>query len=202
MAKQQKEPRHEAKEPKPQRQPAKDDSASAAGKAPEKEAVKRKGMGSWPWIIPIAIIVIAVVLLLYYPGLIGISGVPFSTFKSNLNAAQKISLIITYGNNSQYSSEAACFPQILEILGRSRSPSTIGLYILNKTTCTYSKTGLGGSVQPVTANSSYCIGAAKGTPTIYLNYSNTNYTLIMPYGMYIYGNSGYMSKCPVAADFA
>lgn len=172
-----------------------------AEKTPEK---KSAGKGSnYPLYIAIAIGVIIVMAFVYYSNSAGsTTTVPFSTFKSNLNNAARVSIAVTYYNESQYVNESPCFSSIIQVIAHSRAPSTIDFFLLNQTSCTYSKTGLGGNVSPQTANTSYCLNIAQSEAGVFLNYSALNYTLITPQHIFIYGNSDYMRSCPIAVDFA
>ena len=89
-------------------------------------------------------------------------------------------------------------------MAHSRKASTIDFFLINSAnaTCTYSKTGLGGSVVPLQANASYCLSIANSEPGIFLNYSNTNSTRITPSHLYAYGDSAYMAECPIAVELS
>ncbi len=156
-----------------------------------------------PLYMAIAIGVIIIAAIVYYSSsLHSQATVPFSEFKQNLNNAARISIAVTYYNEGQFVNESPCYSSILQVISHSRAPSTIDFFIINQTSCTYSKTGLGGSVSPTTANASYCTGKAANETGVYLNFSQANYTLVQPHHLYIYGNSGYMRTCPIAVDFA
>ncbi len=116
----------------------------------------------------------------------------------------RISITSTYSNQSQLSNESTCFTSVIQVVSHTRQPSTIDFYIIDSSTnvCTYSTTGLGGSVNPVTTNSTYCLNKAYGETGIFLNYSNSNYTTITPGRMFVYGNSAYMQKCPIAIELS
>lgn len=150
----------------------------------------------------IAVLVVAAIII-YSISPQSNASVPFSTFKQNFNNAQRVSIASTYTTEGQFINESQCFSSIIQIVSHTRLPSTIDFYLINQTSCTYSKTGLGNQVTPITANASLCRGRALNETGIFLNYTTTgNYTDIAPQHMYIYGNSSYMKACPIAADFA
>ncbi len=128
--------------------------------------------------------------------------VSFPTFKTNLNAATRIAILSTYSNSEQLNSEALCFSDLVQILSTTRSPSTIDFYEVNSTSCTYSPNGLGHQVTPENTTAASCLKSAASEPGIYLNYSDTNSSMITAYHLYIYGNSNYFAQCPVAVDLS
>jgi hypothetical protein len=119
-------------------------------------------------------------------------------------SAPRVSLTVTFYNTTQYASENPCFTSIIQILAHSRKASTIDFFIIDgrNATCTYPETGLGGNVSIGTAGSSYCLGVANGEPGIFLNYSQTNYTIVTASHLFVYGNDNYMAGCPVAVELS
>ncbi|MCL5413025.1 MAG: hypothetical protein M1569_01300 [Candidatus Marsarchaeota archaeon] len=131
--------------------------------------------------------------------------VQFSSFKSTFQSAQRVSVVASYGNQTQYANESPCFSSVIHTIAYSgRKLSTIDFFLINQAnaTCTYSKTGLGGSVVPQQSNASYCLGIAGSEPAIFLNYSGVNSTRITQNRLYAYGNSGYMAECPIAVEIS
>ncbi len=147
-------------------------------------------------------ILVVIAIILYSSSTQSNANVPFSTFKQNFNNANRVSIAATYLTEGQFINESQCFSSIIQIVSHTRLPSTIDFYLINQTSCTYSSTGLGNQVTPITTNASYCIGKALNETSIFLNYSLGNTTMIQPQHMYIYGDSSYMKACPIAADFA
>ncbi len=149
------------------------------------------------------IIVIAALILFFHPGGL-VATVPFSTFKANSQASPRISITATYSNQSQLANESTCFTSMIQVISGTRQPSTIDFAIIDKQTnvCTYSTTGLGGNVNPITTNSAYCLSKAYSEDGIFLNYSASNYTLITAGRMYVYGNDAYLEKCPIAIELS
>jgi cytoskeletal protein RodZ len=172
--------------------------------ASAKQSDEKKSKGSSTLILAIVvIIVIAVAAGLFYSGFLT-PNVPFSTFKSNAQGSPRLSITATYSNQSQYANESTCFTSMIQVMSHTRQPSTIDFFIIDKQTnvCTYSTTGLGGSVNPVTTNSTYCLSKAYGEDGIFLNYSNTNSTTITPSHLFIYGNDAYLERCPIAIELS
>ena len=157
--------------------------------------------------LPIAILitlVLVVLLIVFYviPQYVQVSFLQtsFSTFKSNFNSAQRIAVVTQYTNATQYNMISQCSTDIIsaETVSDKRNASTIDFYVLNSTSCTYAPNGLGHVLNPVTTNASSCENEIKLEPSISLNYSSYNHTIITPYHMYVYGNTQYFSSCPVA----
>ena len=173
-------------------------SGSSASKQPSDKKSSRA-----PYAAAIIGILIIAAIIIYSVSLQSNASVPFANFKQNFNNAQRVSVASTYNTEGQFINESQCFSSIIQIVSHTRLPSTIDFYLINQTSCTYSKTGLGGQINPITTNASYCRGRALNETSIFLNYTSTgNYTDIGPQHMYIYGNSSYMKACPIAADFA
>ncbi len=152
-------------------------------------------------IAAVAIVIITAAAIFFaYSG--AQSNVPFSTFKSNLQDAKSVNLYVTYTNDTQYSSEGTCFPLIIEQLAHTRKASTINFFLINQTSCTYPKGGLGSpNVSLENTSVQNCLNESSSGPSVFLNYSSSNSTRITAEKMYIYGNAGYMSECPIASDF-
>lgn len=150
----------------------------------------------------IAVIIVAALALILLNGPIFGASVPFSTFKSGFQSASRVSVTATFSNQSQYEDESPCFTSLIQVIARSRKASTIDFFIINQAnaTCTYSNTGLGGSVSLSTTNSSHCLGIARSEPAIFLNYSSYNHTFITTRQMFVYGNSQYMASCPIEVE--
>ncbi|MDE1860346.1 MAG: hypothetical protein KGH72_01365 [Candidatus Micrarchaeota archaeon] len=159
---------------------------------------------SLPVIIAIVIVGIAVLIALFLVVPSTLTGVSFSSFKSNFDAAPRVAIVATYYNASQYPIESSCFDSIIQIIAHSRKASTIDFFLINGTTheCIYSKTGLGGQISPVTANASSCLSTAYSEPSIFLNYSGFNSTIIHASRIYVYGNAPYMTECPISVNLA
>jgi hypothetical protein len=155
-------------------------------------------------IVIAAIIAIAIIAVIYvYPGSI-VSTVPFSTFKSNMQSSPRVSIAVTYTNQSQLANESGCFTSIVQVVAHSRQAATIDFFLIDnqQNTCTYSDTGLGGSVNPITTNSTYCLSKAYSEDGIFLNYSSSNATMITSNHAFVYGNNAYLAQCPIAVELS
>jgi len=173
----------------------------ASSSSTSKKSDKKSNKAIYAVVI-IAILAVAAIII-YSVSIQSNASVPFSTFKQNFNNAQRVSIASTYNTEGQFINESQCFSSIIQIVSHTRLPSTLDFYLINQTSCTYSKSGLGNQVTPITTNASFCRGRALNETGIFINYTGAgNYTYIEPQHMYIYGNSSYMRACPIAADFA
>lgn len=173
-----------------------------AEKGKQKEETKKKGMNRYTQaglVVVVAAILIAVVYLLYTS-----APVSFSTFKSNFQSANKVSITATYYNTSQYADESPCMNSIIQVVAHTRKASTIDFFFIDASndTCTYPVGTVGGQISVGSSNSSRCLDIARSEPGIFLNYSQGNAKIVTPYRLTIYGNSTYMSSCPIAIELA
>jgi hypothetical protein len=184
---------------------AKKQAANDRPQAAKRGRVREKAKAAFSWArfaLLTAAVVAAVILAFFYLVLPSMSNVPFTTFKGNFNSAGRVALLVTYGNQSQYASEAQCFPALVQALSFVRNASTIDFFILNRTTCFYPTSGLGRASNVTTTTPGSCLARSGSEPTIFLNYSAANRTVVKAYGIYVYGNAAYMAKCPIAVDMS
>jgi len=185
---------------------AKENVASASGanvassvSSSEKAAGEKKSRGKGLEYLFVLLVILAIIIIAYL-AFSNFLLTPFSTFASNFHAAPRVALVVFFSNESEYISEYSCFTKMIESMAYTRNATTIDFFIINGTTCTYPSTGLGKPIQIATTNASKCLSVAKAEPSIFMNYSITNRTIITPYHLYIYGNNAYMSACPIASD--
>ncbi|MDE1851654.1 MAG: hypothetical protein KGH69_03130 [Candidatus Micrarchaeota archaeon] len=168
----------------------------------KKEEKPKKGMSKYlqmALVLVVAAILIAVVYLLYTS-----APVSFSTFKSNFQSANRVSITATYYNTTQYADESPCMNSIIQVIAHTRKASTIDFFFIDASnnTCTYPIGTVGGQISVGSTNSSTCLNTARSEPGIFLNYSQGNAKVVTPYRLTVYGNSTYMSSCPIAIEMA
>ena len=185
---------------------AKENVASASGanvassvSSSEKAAGEKKSRGKGLEYLFVLLVILAIIIIAYL-AFSNFLLTPFSTFASNFHAAPRVALVVFFSNESEYISEYSCFTKVIESIAYTRNATTIDFFIINGTTCTYPSTGLGKPIQIATTNASKCLSVAKAEPSIFMNYSINNRTIITPYHLYIYGNNAYMNACPIASD--
>jgi len=150
-----------------------------------------------------AIAAIAIIAFLIYFVFANYLTTSFSTFKGNFDSAPRVAIALTYTNVTQLPYLTDCLTETsYMIASHGRKATTMDVFVLNATTCTYSITGIGGQANITTTSASKCLAVARSEPSIFLNYSSTNSTIITPYHMYVYGNAAYMEACGVASEFS
>ncbi|MGC9099173.1 MAG: hypothetical protein ACP5HW_01330 [Candidatus Micrarchaeia archaeon] len=159
---------------------------------------EEKASNKMEYVVVAAIIII--ILAIAYVTFSNLLITHFSTFLGNFHSAPRVAVAVFYNNESQYISEYSCFTKLIESIAYTRNATTIDFFILNSTNCTYSSTGLGKPVQIITVSAKKCLSVARSEPSIFLNYSISNKTIVTPYHLYIYGNGAYMASCPVASE--
>ena len=170
-----------------------------------KEERQRKTASDVPGYIVLAIVaIIAIIVALTITILIKGQSTPFNTFKSNFNSAKRVAIYTTAYNGSQLSSALGCSTAIIEeITGNPsihRNSSTIDFFVLNQTSCVFEH-GVGGVITNYTYNSTVnCLSSGKGEPSIFVNYSETNSTVINPMSLYFSGNSQFLAICGIAPE--
>ncbi|MEM3296926.1 MAG: hypothetical protein QW696_03440, partial [Candidatus Micrarchaeaceae archaeon] len=142
-------------------------------------------------IIAIIVVVVAAVIAAYYLVFMRFS-TSFPTFLANFRSAARVSVLVGYSNTTQFAGMSSCYSAIVESIAHTRNATTIDFFVVNATTCYYSPGGLGKPISVTTATAKQCISQALSEPSVFLNYSATNRTIITPYHLYVYGNSAYM----------
>ncbi len=151
--------------------------------------------------VALAIVAVIAVFAVFLFALRGTAiNVPFSTFKANFDAAPRVAVFVTYLNQTQYTLEFHCSSYLVQSIASSRNVS-IDFYVMNGTSCTFSPTGVGHTINGTeTKAASYCTALEGNEPSILLNYAPLNLTLIRAYELTVYGNAAYMASCPIAVD--
>ena len=171
----------------------------------QKSSDKKPGRMSSIAIIIAIVAVIAVIAAIAYARLYSSSSSSFNAFKSAFNSAPKVGIYVTADNSTGLSSTVGCATTLIERIVETpqthRSPSSIGFYVMNSTSCVYSSNGLGGTIKNYTYTSTEnCLNFSRGVPSIFLNYSNANSTLITHDSLYISGDAAFMNQCGIAYE--
>ena len=163
---------------------------------------KKKGMGRSMTIVLVVLTAAALIAALYL--LYSSAPVSFSTFKGNFQNANRVAITATYYNNSQYVDESPCMNSIIQVVAHTRKASTIDFFFIDASnnTCTYPVGTVGGQINVGTSNASRCLSIARSETSIFLNYSRGSGIVVTPNKLYVYGNSTYMSSCPIAIEMA
>ncbi len=171
---------------------------------PAARGVKRDGTVA---AVAVVIIIVAAVLIsaLVYDMYRSNSGVPLSTFLSNMHSANHINIFVSDTNNSVYVNTTYCATSLIyEIESNKnlhRNASSIDFFITNSinSSCTYS-VGLSSASNFTTSTLPKCVAMADGVPSIFINYSSTNGTRVTNDALYVYGDERYLGECGISAE--
>ncbi|MCL5440986.1 MAG: hypothetical protein M1448_03870 [Candidatus Marsarchaeota archaeon] len=171
-----------------------------------KEKQGRQGIGAGMEIaayVVVAIVVVSVIYL-YLSHLGNSSSSNFLSFKSAFNSAPHVGIYVAYLNGTTFSYTMGCATTLIEELTANRTthrvPNTINFYVINGTSCIYSN-GLGNpSSNYSNLSSSGCISFSKSVPSIFINYTAENNTVVSGKDLYFSGSTKYLSECGIAYE--
>ncbi|MEM0149915.1 MAG: hypothetical protein QXW10_03410, partial [Candidatus Micrarchaeaceae archaeon] len=163
-----------------------------------KEGIEKKTIA----IIAIIIIFASVFSALFY-GLVAYKPTSFKAFADNFNKASSVSIYVNYTNSTDFAPELSCSTALIEELISSttvhKNASQINFYVLYNDSCIYRQGALGTLISNYTnATRSECVGYGSGKPSIFINYSNSNSTIITPNRLYFTGDAKFLSECGIA----
>ncbi len=154
-------------------------------------------------VIGIVVVIVVIAGATVY-GLSSAKATSFGTFKGNFDSAPRVAIYATGYNGTALSATIGCATAVIESVVGSptshRNASTIDLFVLNQTSCAY-ENGIGGTITNYTFNSiSNCVRTSSSEPSIFINYSSVNVTIVKPTSLHIYGNSEFLALCGVASE--
>lgn len=163
--------------------------------------------GSAKYVIAIIIIFIIIAAAIVTNLLLNQKSQPstsFDIFKKNYDAAPTVNIFVGDYNTSAFSITIGCATSLIEQIVASqsyhRNASTIDLNIVNQTSCIRTN-GLGvtgGNYINTTLQN--CLNTSSTEPSIYINYSSVNTTIIRPEYLYFAGNLLFLRECGVAPE--
>lgn len=174
-----------------------------AEKLKKKAGAERAQSRKYIAVIGIVVVIVVIAGAAVY-GLNSTKPTDFSTFRSNFNSASRVGIYTTGYNGTALSSTIGCATAVIEsIVGSQtyhRNASTIDLFVLNQTDCVF-ENGISGTVGNYTFNSiGNCLNVSKAEPSIFINYSQVNSTVIRPKALYISGDEQFLGLCGVATE--
>ena len=179
----------------------------AAQKTPATRKAAAKGGQPRKYIavIGIAAIIVIIAGAVVY-GLNSTKQTDFTTFRGNFNSAGRVAIYATGYNGTALSSTIGCATAVIEsVIGSPiyhRNASSIDLFVINQTKCVF-ENGIGGTVGNYIFNSiGNCLNTSMHEPSIFINYSSVNSTVIKPIALYVSGNEQFLSLCGVAAEIS
>lgn len=178
---------------------------------PKPAPAKKNGKSStMKYLIPIIIIVVIVGIAIFASALLannhGGSNSSFLIFQKNYDSAPRVDIFVTAYNGTILSSTIGCATAVIEQLvankSEHRNSSTIDLNIINQTSCIRSP-GLGKGAPNYTVTSlQNCLNTSSTEPSIYINYSRSNQTIIKPEYLYVSGDAVFLQECGLASEFS
>ena len=194
----------EEKKPKERKQTA-EEKKQGANEKQEGKGEKKEPKPRSPYLYAAAVaivIIVAVAALFTVSGTF--NGVSFSSFKQNFNSASKVAVVLNYTNLTVLNTkEYLCAQPLLEILEAHSPPPTIDLLVINSTSCTEDVIAPPKyAISPINTTPAACLSIAGSEPSISLNYSAQNYTVVRPYHISVFGDYNYMRSCPIAVDMS
>lgn len=152
--------------------------------------------------IGIVIIVAAIAGALVY-GLKPTQPSSIGQFQHALMAANTIGIYVGDFNQSGYPPADGCANNLIEVMVASvqhhRVPGSINFFVINQTSCLYSH-GLGSTINTTTMNATQCMGFSATEPSIFVNYSTVNSTMVKGNVLYVSGDLKFLSECGVASE--
>ncbi|MGC8537829.1 MAG: hypothetical protein ACP5MZ_02490 [Candidatus Micrarchaeia archaeon] len=177
---------------------AKKNNATKTSELQQKEGISRQAIA----VIAIIIIFVAVFSSLFY-GLVSYKPTSFSTFANNFNKANSVAIYVNYTNGTTFAPELSCSNALIEELTSSvkdhKNASQINFYVLYNNSCIYRQGALGTLISNYTnATRSECISYGANKPSIFINYSSVNRTVITPSKLYFSGDANFLDECGIA----
>jgi hypothetical protein len=180
-------------------------------KARAEKGAGREKKGTYAkYVFAIMLVVIVIGVAIFASSLLmthGTTNTSFDTFKKNYVAAPRVNIFVAAYNGTVLSSTVGCATAIIEQIVASktnhRNATTIDLNIINETSCIRSN-GLGGTgaANYTTTSLQNCLNTSGVEPSIYINFSLTNTTIIRPDYLYVSGNELFLRECGLASELS
>jgi hypothetical protein len=181
---------------------------SKASKAQAKPQQKKQQGGKTKYLVGIILVLMIIAIAVVANSFFAAKppNTNFSAFKKNFDAAPRINIFVYDPNGTVYQSTFGCASSvIIQIIANKtehRNSSTIDFNVVNQTTCIRSN-GLGGAGTNYTTTSvQSCLATTSTEPTLYINYSTHNTTIIRPDYLYVSGDALFLRECGVASEIS
>jgi hypothetical protein len=160
----------------------------------------------------VGVVVLVVIIVLAVAGALAYglnapqqSQTSIDVFESNFDSAQNVSIIVTAYNGPTLAASSGCASSLIEQVTAThgsahKNASMIGFYVINSTKCLYTQHLRITGAKYSNSTPEFCVNLTKGTPSIFINYSNANRTIIMPDALYVSGTMEFLSQCGVASE--
>ncbi|MDE1865600.1 MAG: hypothetical protein KGH94_03120 [Candidatus Micrarchaeota archaeon] len=161
-------------------------------------------------VLVVAIVAIAAVLgYLISSGLVtsggGNSNGNFQSFQNSFYSAKRVGIYVAYNNGSAFSYTDGCATNLIQQITASRThhrnTTTIDLLIMaNATSCLTPNGPLGSANGTIVLPMSRCLAISANEPSVFINYSGTNSTIIRSGNLYTQGDALFLSECGIASE--
>jgi hypothetical protein len=175
----------------------------------EKSSKKAPSAKHIPVIIIVAVVAIAAVLGYLATSGFGGGGTggqqTFQSFQSGFYSAQRVAIYVPFINSSTFAYSDGCATQLIQSIVSSRSHhrnmTSIDLMIIaNSTSCLSPNGPLGSSNGTKITPIASCLAVSGHEPSVFINYSGTNFTAIKAGNLYTRGDALFLSECGIASE--
>ncbi len=155
-----------------------------------------------PVMVVIIAIVVAIAIILLHPG---VQPNNLAAFESYYKSSPYLNIYINATNSSSFVNTLGCADSLIEIIIENKtihkSPTDINLFIMNNTSCVYSK-GLVNVDNYTNASISKCLSYKSSYPTIAINEGPTNRTIVSDKEINYYGTPTFIENCGIAYELS
>ncbi len=126
------------------------------------------------------------------------------SFISGLNTSNTVRIFVSDPNSTVYVNTTYCGTSFIYQIEKAhnihKAPSSIDFFVLSpNNSCTYA-VGLQNASNYSTTTTSKCLSISSQSPSIFINYSATNFTKVYGNSLYISGTNRYLFECAGAAE--
>lgn len=187
---------------------AKEGASRDAPKAASQSKRSKRSAGGAKYIVGIILVVLIIGVAIFANSLLMAKppNTSFNAFSRNFATAQRVNIFVADPNSTVYQGTFGCASSvIIQIIANKtshRNSSTIDFNVVNQTSCIRSR-GLGGATSNyITTSLQNCLNTTATEPTLYINYSSQNTTIIRPEYLYVSGTLLFLRECGVASEIS
>ena len=180
-------------------------------KAAKEQKAEPKGSKGGSYLVP-AVIIIVVIAIAAVLGYIvstrtggGGNQQGLAGFESSFYSAPRIAIYATYQNGTAFSYEIGCTSRLIQQLESQgihhRSNSTMDFMVIANSTSCLLTVNLGSpdySIKNLTT--AQCLAISANEPSIFINYSEVNSTVIKGTSLYTSGDDMFLNECGIASE--
>ncbi|ASI13482.1 hypothetical protein Mia14_0144 [Candidatus Mancarchaeum acidiphilum] len=153
-------------------------------------------------IIVVAAIIISIAIISLHTGA---QSNNLAAFESYYKSSPNLNIYVNATNSSSFVNTLGCADSLIEVIIENKtihkSPSDINLFIMNNTSCIYSK-GLVNVENYSNASISKCLSYSNSSPTIMINEGPINKTIVSGKRISYYGTPAFIENCGIAYELS